>query len=383
MCGAVCPTNAITISIDDEGFYRPTIAEDKCIDCGKCVTVCYKFDKELRLTSKEQLSQIEHYAAIAKDDSIVRETTSGGVADILAQYFIREGYRVIGVVYDTVSDRAVHKIAATIEETIPFRGSKYIQSYTVDAFRELIKQCKNHKFAVFGLPCQIYAINQYLERVNLRSQCVLIDLYCHGCPSMLVWQKMVRFLHHQLDSDFFNYVNFRSKKYGWGKFVLEVKGGDGKEFNTTPLNNEFYDLFFSNQLLNNSCVECLLRSTLFYTDIRLGDFWGKEFKKNKRGVSGVTLATQIGEVVFDEIKTKLKCEIRQCDSFLAFQSWGRKYQENHELRSKIMEMLKDPDTTIQDVAYPIRKGMSLMTVIKRIVKEILFFAHDIIFMFLK
>ena len=383
MCGAVCPTNAITISLDDEGFYCPTVEENKCIDCGKCVTVCYKYDKELRLTTKEQLSQIKHYAAAAKDDSILNETTSGGVANILAKYFICKGYKVIGVVYDTVSDCAVHKIAATIEETIPFSGSKYIQSYSIDAFRELIKQCKNQKFAIFGLPCQIYAVNQYLKHVNQREQCVLIDLYCHGCPSMFVWQKMVKFLHHQLDSDFFNEVDFRSKKYGWGKFVLEVKGENGKEYNTTPLNNEFYDLFFSNQLLNESCAECMLRSTLLYTDIRLGDFWGKEFKNNKRGVSGVTLMSKIGESVFDEIKTELKYEIRQCDSFFDSQSWGRKYQVNHELRSKLLVMLKEPNTTIQDIAYPIRNEMSLSIKIKRIIKEVLFFIHDIKCLFKK
>ena len=41
-CGAclnICPTNAITMKEDYEGFLYPEIS-DKCIDCGKCKSVC-------------------------------------------------------------------------------------------------------------------------------------------------------------------------------------------------------------------------------------------------------------------------------------------------------------------------------------------------------
>lgn len=372
MCGAVCPTNAITINFDDEGFYRPTICEDKCIDCGKCVTVCYKYDREIKLTSKEQLSQCEHYSAAAKDDSIVCETTSGGVADILACFFIRERYKVIGVMYDTASDRAIHKIAATTEETVAFRGSKYLQSYTFDAFRELIKECDNQRFAVFGLPCQIYAINRYLESINQRSRCVLIDLYCHGCPSMLVWRKITAELHDRIGKEQFRQVVFRSKKKGWGQFVLQVKSVNGKEFISSPMDNDFYDMFFSNQLLNESCNDCELRSTINYTDIRLGDYWGKEFRHNRRGVSGVTLVTPTGRDCFSRIKSKLVCEKRPLEKFLGSQSWGVNYKVDKELRACLLKNLKDSTCTIHDVMSPLVQRTPFISRLKRIIKAMVY-----------
>lgn len=54
MCGAVCPKNAITIELDDEGFYRPKVNEN-CIDCGLCVKVCYKFDKDIKMSTSADL----------------------------------------------------------------------------------------------------------------------------------------------------------------------------------------------------------------------------------------------------------------------------------------------------------------------------------------
>lgn len=33
MCAAVCAKNAIEIRLNEDGFYRPYLDEDKCVDC--------------------------------------------------------------------------------------------------------------------------------------------------------------------------------------------------------------------------------------------------------------------------------------------------------------------------------------------------------------
>ena len=43
VCAAVCPKDAITIVLDEKGFYRPVI-DDKCVDCSLCTKVCYKYN---------------------------------------------------------------------------------------------------------------------------------------------------------------------------------------------------------------------------------------------------------------------------------------------------------------------------------------------------
>ena len=105
MCAAVCPKNAINISLDADGFYRPIVL----------------------------------YGASAKNPDVVKNTTSGGIADLMAHKLIKDGYKCVGVVYDSDRDAAIDTIAETEDELLGFRGSKYIQSYTVEAFKQIVK----------------------------------------------------------------------------------------------------------------------------------------------------------------------------------------------------------------------------------------------------
>ena len=43
-CAAVCPANAIVMVLNEQGFYRPVLDVDKCVDCSLCTKVCYKYD---------------------------------------------------------------------------------------------------------------------------------------------------------------------------------------------------------------------------------------------------------------------------------------------------------------------------------------------------
>lgn len=42
-CEAVCPTGAIQMELDGDGFYYPRVDEECCIACGKCVRMCVFF----------------------------------------------------------------------------------------------------------------------------------------------------------------------------------------------------------------------------------------------------------------------------------------------------------------------------------------------------
>lgn len=371
MCGAVCNREAISIELSNDGFYRPVLDDKKCVDCGLCQQVCYKYDACIDITSDEKIKEIPLYAASTKDKLLLSQTTSGGIADVLAKELIKIGYKVIGVEYDYTTDKAVSVVASLENETDSFRGSKYIQPYTIDAFKTLVTECRNNKFAVFGLPCHIYAVNRYLSRINLRNNCILIDLYCHGCPSMNAWIKVKDKIKKKIGVNYFDSVIFRSKAKGWGQFVLEAKSGRRK-YHSTPLKNEFYNLFFSNQVLNDSCKDCQLRSTLAYTDIRLGDFWGKAFKNNKNGVSGVSLVSNAGKELFNKVLPKIIFKRMNHSDFLPYQSWGHNYKINNNLRALLMESLSN-NSNIDDVISILNKRLSTKQKVKRILKTIIYF----------
>lgn len=374
LCAAVCAKNAISIELNEDGFYRPVLNEALCVDCGLCTKVCYKFDSEIKMTSDEQLSKSHLFAAWAKDGSVVANTTSGGIADLLARQLIADGYNVVGVIYDDDEQAAKHTIASTCNETLAFRGSKYIQSFTFDAFKHIVKTIKDTKYAVFGTPCQIYALNKLATLYRKRDNFIFIDLYCHGCPSKLVWDKYQSYIKSKLQIDHFDKVDFRSKIKGWGGFYVVVVVVDGKiVFKSNPKEDGFYELFFSDQVLNEGCNDCLLRSTLNYTDIRLGDFWGKKYLSNNDGVSAISIPTEKGAELFNKIANAINYEKCNYSEFLPYQSWGKKHLPNTASRKAIFESLQSKDLSIFDAVRSYRNHQSIKAKIKRKVKTVLYY----------
>lgn len=368
VCATICVKDAISIVLNAEGFYRPIINYSQCIECGICTMVCYKFDDAIRITSKDDLSDKPLFSAWSNDDEIVKKTTSGGIGDLLAHQLQKDGYKVIGVVYNEDKTRAEHKTAESVEDLEYFRGSKYIQSYTFDAFREAIEKCSNEKFAVFGTPCQIYALNRYATKHQLRDNFVFVDLYCHGCPSLYAWTKCQLDIKKRNGVDKFSKVTFRSKVRGWGFFNILVESGEKRFFAGSKVNDKFYELFFSDQILNESCHDCVLRSTLEYTDIRIGDFWGKKYLRNFRGVSAVSVSTKRGKEIFDSINNQITSDVCKYEDFLPWQSWGKAYTMNINLRNAVLASLKNPSKDIDDAIRTLRIHQSVFGNIKRIIK---------------
>lgn len=362
MCAAVCAKDAITIRLNEDGFYRPHLDENKCVDCGLCTKVCYKFDDDVQLTSIEKEKKIQVYSAQYKSESLLEKVTSGGVADALAKELVKQGYVCIGVTYNDDHHRAEHTIATTVGETDVFRGSKYIQSYSLDAFKQLVKNVRTTKFAIFGLPCHIYAAHKFLSLRKQRQNCILIDLFCHGCPSMLIWDKYEQKIKKQVENKKFDEVQFRSKVRGWGTFYVVVVVVEGvRAFISSPKQDEFYSLFFSDHVLNDACSDCKLRSTMEYADIRLGDFWGKRFLNDRKGVSAVAITSERGKKLFDSIKSGFITENSDMQEVLVKQSYGKVYHPNLGLRKEMLDALRDENKTLEEVVslYYSKQGLSL------------------------
>lgn len=373
MCAAVCPKDAIHISLDEYGFYRPIVDNQRCVDCGICLSVCYRFDENVKITTPKDIEQIPLYAASANDDALLSQVTSGGIADLLAKELIKEGYACIGVGYDNKTARAYHYIARTSDETDGFRGSKYIQSYSFPAFKELVNEYHNQRYAVFGTPCQIYAVHRFLEKKNQRNNFVLIDLYCHGCPSFHIWKKYQDEIKEKIGKPYFDKVTFRSKERGWGGFYVVVVVDGVKAFVSSPRHDEFYELFFSDLVLNTACSDCMLRSSFAYTDIRLGDFWGKKYALNNRGVSAVSLCTKQAEDLFVKISSSINFNKCLYSEFLPYQSYGKVYHPEKIFRMKLLCAVSDKDLTLKDAVDFYHKYQSLQQKIKRHVKRVLYY----------
>ena len=152
VCAASCGKKIISIEFNRDGFYEPRINEpEKCTNCGICLDVCAFNHKERSLKPEE--IQIKSWAAWSNDENVRRKCSSGGIGFEIGKQLIEQGYQAVGCRYDIKEQRAEHYIATTVEEFVQSIGSKYIQSYTEEAFKQVKR--KGQKYLITGTPCQI------------------------------------------------------------------------------------------------------------------------------------------------------------------------------------------------------------------------------------
>lgn len=272
-CYSVCPAGAVGLECNSDGFFEARVNAEKCISCGKCAAVCPK-----ALTNEKQLNvkTFSVYSFIHKDPRILAESSSGAAGWALIEEGLAQGYRVVGVTYDNLTHTAKAQVAQDLQQARAFKGSKYLQADTA-VYKDLLKS--DGKFIVFGTPCQLAGLSKVLEQAKRRDDFLLVDCFCHGVPSYLLWHK---FLEHIGCADA-RRVSFRSKKGGWHNFYMEIDGTK-KHYAADARTNPFYRLFFSDLLLGDACYSCRAKSAAF-ADIRLGDFWGADYDLTDQGVS--------------------------------------------------------------------------------------------------
>ena len=339
ICEAVCPKDAIKIVLTDEGFYEPVINEEKCVNCSVCTKTCYK---GLELDIKKPYKDgIETYSAYNNDAHDRYHSSSGGLASVLAKQCIADGYTVVGVEYDYIEEIAKTSFAKTEEEVYKFSGSKYFQSKNIDALKAIMSDGKDTKYAIFGTPCQIYALRKYARDKKCEERFLFVDIFCHGCPSLKLWEKYLAYIKKKSKFDKFDSIEFRSKRAGWHEYVYVFKSGE-REYVTKKNFNMFYTMFFDKNILCRACYDCRVRSSFDFPDIRIGDFWGKRFDTNADGVSAVVVCTQRGKELFQKIEDKISFERQSLEEVVAWQSFGKTHSCDEKLRAVALgEFKKD------------------------------------------
>ena len=181
-CANICPKNAINMTVDSKGFLRPFVFVDKCVNCNLCQKTCPQ-------NKNATMNDGEIYAAVSKNDTIRKKSTSGGAFSSLASYILDNNGVVFGA--ELTDDlRVAHTSIERFDDIYKLRGSKYIQSDIGNTYREAKKYLSDNRLVLFsGTPCQISGLKEYLgkEYDNL----ITIDILCHGVPSPLVFEKFI------------------------------------------------------------------------------------------------------------------------------------------------------------------------------------------------
>lgn len=300
VCSIVCGQKIIDIQLNEDGFYEPFITQpEKCTQCGLCYDVCSFSHDDLALKT----IKIKSYAGWSNDEDVRQNCSSGGVGFELGRTFINQGNKVCGVRYNAELNRAEHYIASTIEELLPSCGSKYIQSYTVDGFKSINRK---EKYLVTGTPCQIDSFRRYIQRFKIEDNFILVDFFCHGVPSKLMWNKYIQ--HIEKTTGKITHVTWRNKRTGWyDSWAMAITGEKRDIYSRRSQGDIFYQFFLSDVCLGKACyINCKFKYNHSSADIRIGDLWGKTYQHDEKGVSAAISFTTKGDKLLHQSNSFLK-----------------------------------------------------------------------------
>lgn len=298
LCASLCAKKSITMTtIDNFGHLYPVIDQNTCVDCGLCQKVCPS------IHPVQGNYPLKCFAAWSKDESDYKSSTSGGAASVLSQYIISKG----GVVYGCamLPDVEVKHIRVdSMKELYKLKGSKYVQSNLSEILPLVKKDVKDGRDVLFtGTPCQCAAIKNLFKEQP--ENLYLVDLICHGVPSLKFLQNHVKKVAGTIHADD---VKFRD---GMGMYVVVVVDGEiryKKALREPRYDDLYFNTFFDGFTYRDSCYSCKYAKPERAFDISIGDFWGLgkktpaiEIPEHRYGCSVILPSSEKGKQLIESV----------------------------------------------------------------------------------
>ena len=288
-CMSACAKGALSMEYNEEGFYYPKLNPDLCIDCHFCEKSCHVINKPI----KEEINRdFIPYMLKAKDDDLVKNSSSGGIFSLMANEILSKGGIVYGARYNFDKERLEQ--CSTDECSLDeLRKSKYIESYLGDTFACLRKQLLSGRHVLFcGTPCQIKGLLTYLEtRKTTTEKLITVRFICHGVPANKFFTEYKHWKEKKVGARITS-LDFRPKTRGWKTSNIVLRFGNGKSTDDLHKEDYYYGYYYSkpNLLLRTCCYDCKqLHESV--GDFTIADFWGiRMYDPSNKDNKGISLA---------------------------------------------------------------------------------------------
>lgn len=359
VCAVSCTHNVIEIKLNEDGFYEPFFANPQlCVNCGICLSVC-AFENDKHPLNREIISS---YLAWSRDDNVRIQSSSGGVSFELGKTSLAQGKKFCGVRYNAEENLAEHYIASSEFELQDTVGSKYLQSNTVQGFKSL---SRNEEYVVVGTPCQIASFRRYIQKFRCEKNFILIDFYCHGVPSKLMWNKYIKQRIKNISK--IKNITWRNKLRGWENgYCVTVNYGEEILRSYYADGDAFFTLFIGDACLGKACYDnCVYKKYSSAADIRIGDAWG-QYEDDKKGVSVALAFTTNG----DKLLNSSDLTLVPMDPEKAIGGQMKTNAMRPWYYKRTMKLLKSKKGNVIRLAKYIRRYNFILRQIKRIEKLI-------------
>lgn len=335
LCVYKCPTKAIGMRWNDEGFLVPKLT-GKCNLKGECLTVCpfNPFPDEKVKTENEiaglfltdtknfhpKIGRYEGiYAGYANEFRLT--SSSGGIATyVLARLLDKGVVNHIFAVRESTNPGTFYEYAILHdkEELISASKTKYYP-VTLATVMPKIHELRG-KVAVVGIACFIKAIRlaQHTEPELKEKIPFLVGIICGGIKSRFFAEYLAGRAgveNNQFSDPQFRIKDFQSTASDYSYGCKDTKG----DFHTIKM-REVGDMWGSGMFKNNACDFCDDVTTEL-ADISLGDAWLNPYNKDGKGTNVIVTRSKLAEELINAgIKSnELSVEPLAFEAFLSSQ----------------------------------------------------------------
>ena len=362
-CGSACSVGAITMSEDSCGYVYPAIDQEKCVHCGKCLRVCgYKNP----VLSAAQCA----FAAVGRQEQIVKNSTSGGVFATWAYGAVEQGWQVAGAVMDMENGNvSVHHMLSGSPSDIPrMQGSKYVQSDAGHCYADICKALRDGKNVLFsGTPCQVAAIKALTGDPD---QLVTVDVICHGVPPVRQFQEFLNILSKRFAGkiETFSFRDKDNPKPYMAKLKIK-KGKKHWKYCVSAQYLSFYQHFLDGAVCRQSCYNCPFATCNRVSDLTIGDYWeiekyhSKDIQSgqmpNRRDWSCILVNSAKGKAFFDRFSGQLHCYDTNAEWIVASNGQLREPSKESPKRKNILKAYQNKGYAAVEQLYIREKGGKL------------------------
>lgn len=297
-----CPTDALSLTENNEGHFFYQINTEKCIKCYKCEQICPTVSHMNYGNNNFKSSDL--YASWSINNSLRKKSASGGVFASIASYILDNNGIVIGATMDGIQCKHIEIINKVELEKI--QGSKYVQSNTLGVYNLVKKRLQEGKTVLFsGVGCQVAGLLSFIKNSKLKENLITVDMVCGGVPSNFLIKQYSQF--HNIKT----IISFRNKNNGWKsfgyKYQLTYINKNGNIIIDNNKKNLIIDGFSSGLTNRYSCNNCKFAYAHRISDFTIADLWGdkKYPQEHFNGISSIAVHTHKGKDLITQLNKYL------------------------------------------------------------------------------
>lgn len=216
ICEVVCPKQAISFEMQDDGTHKVVVDNEKCIRCKRCIKYCPANESENYSNYFKCFSDKQYFLGYNINNKIRRESSSGGVCKTIIIESLCKG----------IVD-GVYSLKRT--ETFPYAKGEFYTKENIPDYKDLpnsiyhsVMACTNissiekcNRLMIIGTSCQLRALEKIAKYKC--NELIKICIFCKQQKTLDSTRFLAKIIGEKINNDKMFYAQYRGT--GWPGIV--------------------------------------------------------------------------------------------------------------------------------------------------------------------